>query len=253
MPTIEFIYDRDCPNVEPARAALRDALRALKRTQIWQEWDRANAQAPEYVRAYGSPTILVDGKDIAGMEPSDAPSCRIYRNERGDARGVPNPELILAAMQNTSETKKRGGGRMPALAMLPAVGGALLPKLTCAACWPAYTALLGALGIEFADYTPYLLPVTVAALAIALFGLGWRAKSRRGFGPLALGIAASVVILIGKFAFDSDNAAYGGAAALIGATVWNLWPRAAARATCPACQTASQAVVPSSANPGGPS
>ncbi len=41
MPTIEFIYDRDCPNVEPARAALRDVLSALKRTQVRQGWDRA--------------------------------------------------------------------------------------------------------------------------------------------------------------------------------------------------------------------
>ena len=41
MPTIEFIYDRDCPNVEGARAALRDALLALMRTPTWQEWDRA--------------------------------------------------------------------------------------------------------------------------------------------------------------------------------------------------------------------
>ncbi len=41
MPTIEFIYDHDCPNVEPARAALRDALSTLKRTLVWQEWDRA--------------------------------------------------------------------------------------------------------------------------------------------------------------------------------------------------------------------
>ena len=145
-------------------------------------------------------------------------------NERGNTRGVPNPELILAAMQNTSETKKRGGGRMPALAMLPAVGGALLPKLTCAACWPAYAALLSALGVEFVDYTPYLLPITVVALGIALFGLGWRAHARRGYAPLLIGVIASVVILVGKFGLDSDIAAYLGAATLIGATVWNLWP-----------------------------
>ncbi|OFZ91162.1 MAG: hypothetical protein A2W21_15090 [Betaproteobacteria bacterium RBG_16_66_20] len=56
---MEFIYDRDCPNGEGARAALRDAVRALKRTQVWQEWDRADASVPEYVRAYGSPTILL--------------------------------------------------------------------------------------------------------------------------------------------------------------------------------------------------
>lgn len=234
MPTIEFIYDHDCPNVEPARAALREALRALKRTQVWQEWDRADQHAPEYVRAYGSPTILVDGKDIAGMPPGDASACRIYRNEQGNTRGIPDSQLILSAMQQTSENGKPAGGKMRVLTMLPAVGGALLPKLTCAACWPAYAALLSALGVEFVDYTPYLLPITVVALGVALFGLGWRAHARRGYVPLLIGIAASVVILVGKFGLDSDTAAYVGAAALIGATVWNLWPRRE-RANCGAC------------------
>jgi len=235
MPTIEFIYDRDCPNVEGARAALRDALRALKRTQVWQEWDRADASVPEYVRAYGSPTILVDGKDIAGMPPGDASACRIYRNDKGNTRGIPDSQLILAAMQQTSGNRKPAGGKIRALAMLPAVGGAILPKLTCAACWPAYAALLSALGVEFVDYTPYLLPITVAALAVALFGLGWRAHVRRGYVPFAVGIIASVVILVGKFGLDNDTAAYVGAAALIGATVWNLWPRQRAAETCGTC------------------
>lgn len=236
MPTIEFIYDRDCPNVEGARAALRDALLTLKREAMWREWDRADEHAPEYVRAYGSPTILVNGKDIAGMPPGDASACRIYRNDKGNTRGVPDTQLILAALRG-AKTKTRGP--MQALAALPAVGGALLPKLTCAACWPAYTALLSALGVEFVDYTPWLLPITVTALTVALFGLGWRARSRRGFKPLMLGIAASAVIVIGKFAFDSDNVAYTGAAALIGATVWNLWPRR--RAACGACCAAESA------------
>jgi len=240
MPTVEFIYDRDCPNVEAARAALREALRALRRTTVWQEWDRADKNVPDYVRAWGSPTILVDGKDIAGMAPGDASACRIYRNEQGKTRGVPDSATILSALIDEKTVTR---GRMSALAALPAVGGAVLPKLTCAACWPAYTALLGALGIEFADYTPYLLPVTAVALAIALFGLGWRANSRRGFGPLALGIAASVVILIGKFGFDSDVAAYGGAAALVGATVWNLWPRRAGAGKCGACCAATETAV----------
>ncbi len=236
MPSIEFIYDHDCPNVEGARDALRDALLALKRTPMWQEWDRADPRAPAHVRAYGSPTIMVDGKDIAGMPPGDASACRIYRNEQGNTRGIPDSQLILAAVQQAAGNGKRAGGKMHTLAMLPAVGGALLPKLTCAACWPAYTALLGALGIEFADYTPWLLPITVAALAIALFGLGWRARARRGYGPLAVGVVAGAVIVIGKFVLDFDTAAYAGAAALIGATVWNLWPRQRAAETCGACR-----------------
>ncbi len=239
MPAIEFIYDRDCPNVEGARIALRDALLSLNRTPMWQEWDRADPDSPVHVRAWGSPTILVDGKDIAGMPPGDASACRIYRNEQGNARGIPDTQLILAALTNT---KSGARGRLHALAALPAVGGAVLPKLTCAACWPAYTALLSALGIEFMDYTPYLLPITLVALVVALFGLGWRAQARRGFGPLMFGIVASSIILVGKFVFDSDPAAYAGAAVLIGTTVWNLWPRR--KAACGACCSTPSQTIP---------
>ena len=124
---------------------------------------------------------------------------------------------------------------MRALTMLPAVGGALLPKLTCAACWPAYAALLSALGVEFVDYTPYLLPITVVALGVALFGLRLARPRAPRLRPLAVGVVASIVILVGKFGLDSDIAAYLGAAALIGATVWNLWPRRRAAETCGAC------------------
>jgi hypothetical protein len=85
------------------------------------------------------------------------------------------------------------------------------------------------------DYTPYLLPITVAALGVALFGLGWRTHARRGYVPFAVGVIASIVILVGKFGLDSDIAAYLGAAALIGATVWNLWPRQRTAETCGAC------------------
>jgi hypothetical protein len=47
--------------------------------------------APEHIRGYGSPTILVDGRDVEGLPPGDAPSCRY---------GVPRFETILAALRN---------------------------------------------------------------------------------------------------------------------------------------------------------
>lgn len=58
-------------------------------------------------------------------------------------------------------------------------GLALLPKLTCPVCWPAYTALLSSVGINFVDY-PYLLPTLTTFLAIALWALSYRAATRRG-------------------------------------------------------------------------
>ena len=89
-------------------------------------------------------------------------------------------------------------------------------------CWPAYAAVLSALGVGFIDYTPYLLPLTLAFLGVTLAMLAWR--PRRGYAPLALGLAASAMVLVGKFLFDSDIAVYAGVALLVAASVWNAWP-----------------------------
>jgi hypothetical protein len=49
-----------------------------------------------------------------------------------------------------------------------------------------------------------------------------------------LGGVAAMTILVGKFWLDSDPALYGGVALLVGASLWNAWPKAAP-ALCPAC------------------
>jgi len=120
--------------------------------------------------------------------------------------------------------------------LLPTVGVALLPKLTCPACWPAYAGLLSSLGIGFMDYTPYLLPFTLVFLAISLSTMVYRAKSRHGYGPLFLGLFAGTILMVGKFVYDSDVAMYAGLVILVGASLWNTWPKAQAE-DCPACAT----------------
>ena len=228
MPKIEFLFENSCPNVTAARAALRTALAQAGLPCQWQEWERQDLRAPDHARRYGSPTILVDGRDIVGEPPSDEPSCRIYTSAPGRNRGVPPVNQIVDALKAHRPTEgktiaKDGAG---VLAMLPAAGAALLPKLTCPACWPAYGALLSSLGLGFVDYTPWLFPATFAFLVITLALLAWR--PRRGYWPLALGIVASVAVLVGKFAFDSEAAVYIGIAVLAGASAWNAWPRKSA-------------------------
>ncbi len=224
MPKIEFIYEQNCPNVEDARAQLRLALEQTGLPTRWQEWEHNDPKSPAYARRYGSPSILVEGEDVAGESASDAPSCRIYANTKGRNRGVPDATLIRTAlehhMKNTSTPPP--ARRLQLVAMLPAVGAALLPKLTCPVCWPAYAAVLSALGVGFIDYTPYLLPLTLVFLGATLAMLAWR--PRRGYAPLALGLAASAIVLVGKFLFDSDFAVYAGVALLVAASVWNAWP-----------------------------
>jgi hypothetical protein len=122
------------------------------------------------------------------------------------------------------------------LAVLPGIGVSLLPKLACPLCWPVYTGFVSALGLGFLISANYLLPLTVAFLAIAAAALGFRASRRRGYGPFWLGLVAAAVILTGKFYFDAAPAVYTGVGLLIAASVWNSWPRRAAyQPVCPAC------------------
>ena len=122
------------------------------------------------------------------------------------------------------------------LAVAPAISSALLPALTCPACWPAYAGLLSSLGLGFVDYTPYLLPMTVGFLTLGLFALGYQARNRRGYKPLFLGFVGATILVIGKFVSFSETATYGGIAFLVGASLWNAGSfRSKEPAACPAC------------------
>ncbi|TWJ33482.1 MerC family mercury resistance protein [Geobacter argillaceus] len=122
------------------------------------------------------------------------------------------------------------------VAMLPGIGLALLPKLTCPACWPAYAGVFSSLGLGFVNYSLYLLPLTALFLIPAVVSLGLRAKNRRGYGPLTMGTVAALILLIGKFLFASEAALYAGIALLTSASLWNSWPlRKEGSGSCPAC------------------
>lgn len=115
------------------------------------------------------------------------------------------------------------------LAVLPGVSVSLLPKLACPMCWPAYAGLLSSLGLGFLISTTYLLPVTVAFLVIAVLALGFRAGTRRGYGPMLVGVVAATAVFFGKFLLESNAAMYGGVALLLAASMWNSWPLRADR------------------------
>jgi len=92
---VELVYDRDCPNVNEARAVLRRAFAHVGVAPAWVEWDRKTPDTPDYAKGYGSPTILVDGKDVAGAEPSaEADCCRLYSDGKTGFRGVPPVEQV---------------------------------------------------------------------------------------------------------------------------------------------------------------
>ena len=108
----------------------------------------------------------------------------------------------------------------------------MIPGISCPACWPAYAGLLSSVGIGFFNYTPYLLPLTLIFLAVALVALGYRAKTRHGYYTLMLGAAGSVLLVFGKFLLSNNYILYSGIGIIVGASTWNSLP---SRAACPAC------------------
>ncbi|MDQ6699436.1 MAG: hypothetical protein M3Z36_04555, partial [Acidobacteriota bacterium] len=95
----------------------------------------------------------------------------------------------------------------------------------CPMCWPAYAGLLTTVGLGFLISSRYLFLVTAGFLLISVGALAFRAKDRRGYGPALAGVAASIVILFGKFSLESNALMHSALGRLIAASVWNSLPR----------------------------
>jgi len=107
-PSIELVFFTGCPHVERARAALREALVSEGLSPRWTEWDQHEHGTPDRVQGYGSPTILVAGRDVTGAVPSsEGSACR--------ADGIPSLEVIRAALARNLSKNKKAGGTPPTL------------------------------------------------------------------------------------------------------------------------------------------
>jgi len=211
---------------------------------MWTEWDQSSPEAPGHLRGFGSPTVLVEGSDVAGAQPVEGLACcRLYEREDGRG-GVPPVGLIAGALSHAKErtianlSAASGSGRRASWAsvlVVPGIVAALLPSLTCPLCWPAYAGVLSSLGVGFVGTTAYLLPLTATFLAIAVGALTFGARRHGRHGPLALGLVGSAIVLLGKFVLDATAATLGGVGMLVAASVWNVWPRRATVLPCPAC------------------
>lgn len=85
--TIDLVYFDGCPNAEAARANLR----VVMSDGSWREWNLSSADTPERFRRYGSPTVLVDGRDVTGDGGSaGAMACR--------ADGAPSTNVLRTAL-----------------------------------------------------------------------------------------------------------------------------------------------------------
>lgn len=233
---VELIYDANCPNVPAARSLL---IKAFTRTGVsarWREWERGASGSPDYTGRFGSPTLLVDGEDVAGAAPlAGTGACRVYTDGEGKLSRTPPLELVCAALLKAAPGKAARTRWQTIAASFPAVGTALLPKLTCPLCFPAYAAILSAIGLEFIDYTPYLLPLTAMFLVVALAVLARQSRRTGHFDSLILGVAAAVLVLAGKFHAESDWITNGGIVLLVAAVFLGSRAKPVSIVSCPAC------------------
>jgi hypothetical protein len=90
---VQLLFFQGCPHVDAAQRVLRQALDSAGLGEVAVEQvDVDAASTPVDLRAWGSPTILIDGVDVAGERGPSGRSCRLYGNA-GDA-GVPRKDLI---------------------------------------------------------------------------------------------------------------------------------------------------------------
>lgn len=235
---VELIYDADCPNVAATRSVLIKAFAKTGASARWREWERSAPDTPNYARNFGSPTVLVDGQDVVTDHPQDAASCRIYSDPAGQIIRTPPLESICAAILKGKATQSPAPGRgrwHMIAASFPAIGVALLPKLTCPLCLPAYGALLSAMGLGFVDYTPYLLPFTAVFLAIALGTLAVHTYRSGRWLSLWVGLVAAAVIAFGKFYADNETLTIAGVSLLVGAVIMTMRKRTQSAPACSAC------------------
>lgn len=101
---VTFMFYRECPSHE---LALEQLKKILHDEGLQAEIRIIEVQSVEQARELhfvGSPTILVDGKDIAPV-PEDAVyglACRAYMKEDGRISPLPPPKAIRDALKNVN-------------------------------------------------------------------------------------------------------------------------------------------------------
>ena len=96
MPEVELFWWEGCPSTDKALATLRDVLaeEGLDGDAVRLREVRSDEEA-ERERFVGSPTIRIDGVEVAPSEDEPAGlTCRVYRLRDGRISPTPDPEDI---------------------------------------------------------------------------------------------------------------------------------------------------------------
>lgn len=96
---VQLLSFPGCPNVEAARDVLCRALAQAGLPLQFEEVDVSAPGVPDALRGWGSPSVLINGRDVAGAEPTGV-SCRRYDTPEEGQGGVPSSDLILYALNH---------------------------------------------------------------------------------------------------------------------------------------------------------
>ncbi|MBI5162774.1 MAG: hypothetical protein HY985_02605 [Magnetospirillum sp.] len=230
---VELIYDADCPNITTARTNLLRAFAEAGVPAKWDEWERHSPDSPHHVRNFASPTILVDGRDVADPGESSCDgsgACRVYSGDHGELTGAPSVTVIVQALSQAEGSPPPSPPRKLA-AIGPAVGGAVLAKLACPVCWPAAAALLASAGVSLPVWGTWM-PLVAGTLLLASLGvIAFEAHRRRSTLTLLVGVLGLATILAGWQVIGSDAVLVAGVVLMAAATL--VFPRR--RQECPTC------------------
>ena len=104
---IEVLYVLDCPHYPAAIAELKSVLAAERVSAQISEVLVANPRMAQALKFRGSPTIRINGRDIAGESEVQhfAVSCRLYPGEKKP--GVPPVEMIHRAVREAMRGEKQ--------------------------------------------------------------------------------------------------------------------------------------------------
>lgn len=102
---VTFLYWEGCPSHGEALSRLHEAIRE---EGVEASVDVVRVDTEEDARRWkfvGSPTILVDGEDVAPAEGLPYRlTCRAYRHEDGRISPLPSTQQIRAALRRARET-----------------------------------------------------------------------------------------------------------------------------------------------------
>lgn len=103
---IELLVFEGCPNAEPARALLRDCMADLGISQDINEVQVDNAELASLLAFPGSPTLRVNGHDVAPLPEDYEPAicCRTYVVQ-GRRQGLPDAAWVVEALRKAQEAE----------------------------------------------------------------------------------------------------------------------------------------------------